>query len=236
MPPRPRTACRPCWRLTPKSSSHRLSATRRLRLNDFILGNRRTALRSDEILSAVIVPHQPGSGTEVSTFAKLGSRHYLVISIAMVAVNLVHSDDGRVMAAKIAVGACSPVAQRLTALESELAGRKAAAGLGFVAEARHLAPLSPIDDVRATGAYRRDAALSLVRRAIETCVRECRAMMRHEAMGAARSELRFLLNGKTVVDHRRARRALEQGGPRQARLCAERRSAAMPAIAAPAPC
>ena len=71
-------------------------ATRRLRLNDFILGNRRTALRSDEILSAVIVPRRPGSGTEVSTFAKLGSRHYLVISIAMVAVNLVHSADGRV--------------------------------------------------------------------------------------------------------------------------------------------
>jgi CO/xanthine dehydrogenase FAD-binding subunit len=146
-------------------------STRRLPLSDFILGNRRTALRPDEILTSVIVPEQGVSGTEVSTFAKLGSRHYLVISIAMVAVNLVHAEDGRIAAARIAVGACSPVAQRLTALESELAGKKAVAGLGLIAEARHLSGLSPIDDIRATGAFRRDAALSLVRRAIETCIR-----------------------------------------------------------------
>jgi CO/xanthine dehydrogenase FAD-binding subunit len=146
-------------------------STRRLALSDFILGNRQTALRSDEILSAVIVPRQRASGSEVSTFAKLGARHYLVISIAMVAVNLTPGADGSVADAKIAVGACSPVAQRLRELENELEGRKAEAGLGFIAEARHLSALSPIDDVRATDIYRRDAALSLVRRAIETCVR-----------------------------------------------------------------
>jgi len=146
-------------------------STRRLPLSGFILGNRRTALRPDEILTSVIVPRQRGSATEVSAFAKLGSRHYLVISIAMVAVNLVRAEDGRIAGARIAVGACSPVAQRLTALESELQGKTARAGLGLVAEARHLSGLSPIDDVRATGAFRRDAALSLVRRAIETCIR-----------------------------------------------------------------
>lgn len=143
---------------------------RRLPLSDFILGNRRTALKPHEILSAIIVPAQTARGTAVSTFAKLGARHYLVISIAMVAVNLVEGDDGRVADAKIAVGACSAVAQRLITLESELAGQRAAPGLGRLAEARHLSSLSPIDDVRATGAYRRDAALSLVRRALETCV------------------------------------------------------------------
>jgi CO/xanthine dehydrogenase FAD-binding subunit len=146
-------------------------STRRLALSDFILGNRQTVLRSDEILSAVIVPRRSASGSEVSTFAKLGARHYLVISIAMVAVNLTRGADGSVADAKIAVGACSPVAQRLRELENELEGRKAEAGLCFIAEAHHLSVLSPIDDVRATGTYRRDAALSLVRRAIETCVR-----------------------------------------------------------------
>jgi CO/xanthine dehydrogenase FAD-binding subunit len=146
-------------------------STRRLPLSDFILGNRQTALRPDEILTAILVPRQRVSGTEVSTFAKLGSRHYLVISIAMVAVNLARAEDGRIAGARIAVGACSPVAQRLTALENELQGKKAKAGFGLVAEARHLSGLSPIDDVRATAAYRRDAALSLVRRAIETCIR-----------------------------------------------------------------
>ena len=146
------------------------AASRRLPLSGFILGNRRTALKSDEILSTIIVPAQRVAGTAVSAFAKLGARHYLVISIAMVAVNLVRGNDGRIGDAKIAVGSCSAVAQRLHGLESELLGKPAAAGLGRMVEARHLSALSPIDDVRASGVYRRDAALSLVRRAIETCV------------------------------------------------------------------
>ncbi len=146
-------------------------STRRLPLSDFIQGNRRTALRPDEILACVLVPRQRALDTEVSTFAKLGSRHYLVISIAMVAVNLVRAEDGRIAGARIAVGACSPVAQRLTALENELHGKKAGTDLELLAEVRHLSGLSPIDDVRATAAYRRDAALSLVRRAIATCIR-----------------------------------------------------------------
>jgi len=145
-------------------------AARRLPLSDFILGNRRTALKTDEILTAIIVPQQRVPGTTVSAFLKLGARHYLVISIAMVAVNLTRGDDGNIAVAKIAVGACSAVAQRLAGLESDLLGKPAQAGLGLYAEVRHLSALSPIDDVRATGTYRRDAALSLVRRALETCV------------------------------------------------------------------
>jgi CO/xanthine dehydrogenase FAD-binding subunit len=145
-------------------------ATRRLPLSEFIRGNRRTALRPDEILAAIIIPQQEVSGTATSTFLKLGARHYLVISIAMVAVNLVRGEDGAIAQARIAVGACSEVAQRLRELESELNGRPAAAGLGQIAEARHLSLLSPIDDVRATSTYRLDAALTLVRRALETCV------------------------------------------------------------------
>jgi CO/xanthine dehydrogenase FAD-binding subunit len=145
--------------------------TRRLPLGDFIRGNRRTALRPDEILAAIIIPGQEVSGTASSTFLKLGARHYLVISIAMVAVNLVRSEAGAIAGARIAVGACSEVAQRLRELESELVAKPAAAGLGRIAEARHLSLLTPIDDVRATGSYRLDAALTLVRRALETCVR-----------------------------------------------------------------
>jgi len=61
-------------------------------------------------------------------------------------------------------------AQRLEALERALSGMPARAGLGFVALPEHLAALSPIEDVRATAAYRRDASLTLVRRALEVCV------------------------------------------------------------------
>ena len=141
---------------------------RRLPLSQFISGNRRTLLAPDEILTAVVIP-APAT-TMRSAFLKLGARRYLVISIVMVAVAL-DIVDGTVRDARIAVGCCSPVARRIAEAERRLIGADARAGLGDAIEAHDLATLSPIDDVRATAAYRRDAALTLVRRAVEACVR-----------------------------------------------------------------
>jgi CO/xanthine dehydrogenase FAD-binding subunit len=141
---------------------------RRLPLKDFLTGYRSTARRPDEIVTAVLVPRILEQGRSV--FLKLGARRYLVISIAMVAVVLAGDGEGRVSEARVAVGACSAVAQRLPALEQALIGAKTEPGIGERAGHEHLEPLSPIDDVRATAAYRRDTALTLVRRALEACV------------------------------------------------------------------
>jgi len=138
---------------------------RRLPLAAFITGNRRTARQEGEILASVIVPRRIEGP---SCFLKLGVRRYLVISIAMVAA-ILESEGGTVRQARIAVGACSAVAQRLTGLEQALAGVPAEPGIGSLVEPRHLAGLSPIDDVRATAAYRLDAARTLVARALEHC-------------------------------------------------------------------
>lgn len=139
-----------------------LGAVRRLALGEFLLGNRRTALAPEEIATAVIVPK--ASPNAVARFEKLGARAYLVISIAMVAT-VVEAAAGRIARARIAIGACSAVAQRLPGLEAALVGQPLAAAAG-VPEPAHLAGLSPIDDVRATAAYRRQAALVLLRRAL----------------------------------------------------------------------
>jgi CO/xanthine dehydrogenase FAD-binding subunit len=144
------------------------TGARRLRLEDFIIGNRKTARRPDEMLANVIIPR--GLDDAGSAFLKLGSRRYLVISIVMVAAVVKVDGAGRVAQARIAVGSCSVVARRLLALEQSLVGAKAAAGFGDFVTPEHLEPLSPIDDVRATAAYRRDAALTLVKRALEACV------------------------------------------------------------------
>lgn len=138
---------------------------RRLPLAAFITGNRRTVRQDGEILASVIVPRRIEGP---SCFLKLGARRYLVISIAMVAA-IIESEGGTVRQARIAVGACSAVAQRLTGLEQALAGVSAEPGIGSLVEPRHLAGLSPIDDVRATAAYRLDAARTLVARALEHC-------------------------------------------------------------------
>jgi CO/xanthine dehydrogenase FAD-binding subunit len=141
--------------------------SRRVPLSQFITGNRKTVKKPDEILSYVLVPRSIENA--VSTFLKLGARRYLVISIAMVAVVVLKDPAGLVTDARVAVGACSAVAQRLTDLERTLVGVPAKAGLGSIASANHLSQLSPIDDVRATATYRCEAVLRLVQRALDHC-------------------------------------------------------------------
>lgn len=138
--------------------------TRQLGLCDFILGNRRTALRPGEILTAVTVPKRAARGR--SAFVKLGARRYLVISIAMAAARIVAAPDGTITDAAVAVGACSAVAQRLGFLEDALVGRRIDGDLGEAVHASDLAALTPIDDVRGSADYRREAALEIVRRAV----------------------------------------------------------------------
>ncbi len=142
--------------------------TRRMALAQFLAGNRKTLRRADEILAAVLVPRRMEGAA--SAFLKLGARRYLVISISMVAVVLQVDGAGRVAEVHVAVGSCSAKAQRLEELETELVGQPAKAGIGAAVRAEHLRVLSPISDVRATADYRRDASLTLVRRALEACV------------------------------------------------------------------
>jgi CO/xanthine dehydrogenase FAD-binding subunit len=141
-----------------------VAGTRRLPLAAFVLGSRRTARRADELVVAV---HVPARGPRArSVFLKLGGRRYLVISISMVAATLDLDAAGRIATAGVAVGSCSAVAQRLAALETRLRGRDPAQAAEAV-EPGDLAPLAPIDDVRASAAYRLDATLTLLRRAMQ---------------------------------------------------------------------
>ena len=142
---------------------------RRVPLDQFLAGNRKTLRRPDEILAAVWVPRRMENAA--SAFVKLGARRYLVISISMVAAVVQEGDAGRVVNAHISVGSCSATARRLRDLEKDLVGLPAKAGIGTAVKTEHLKTLSPIDDIRATAEYRRDASSTLVQRALEACVR-----------------------------------------------------------------
>jgi CO/xanthine dehydrogenase FAD-binding subunit len=119
-------------------------------------------------VTAIRVPRRLAEGR--ASFLKLGSRRFLVISIVSAAVLLLPDAQGHVAAARIAVGACSAVPLRLPTLEQALQGRPLAADLANLATAAHIAPLSPIDDVRGGAQYRRDAAVPLLRDAILAAV------------------------------------------------------------------
>ncbi|NGN42788.1 xanthine dehydrogenase family protein subunit M [Mesorhizobium sp. CGMCC 1.15528] len=139
------------------------SLTRHLPLEDFILGNRRTALQPGEMVTAIRIPKSATAGT--SAFVKLGARRYLVISIAMAAARIV-VEDGIVAEAAVAVGSCSLVAKRLTGLEAALRGLPIGPALAETVAATSLPELAPIDDVRGTAEYRREAAREIVTRAV----------------------------------------------------------------------
>ena len=148
------------------------AGVRRVPLERFITGVRRTVLQPGEIVTAVLVPEKTGCH---SAFLKLGARRYLVISIAMVAVALDCADDGKISEISVAVGSCSQVARRLPSVEAALAGTPAEpTEVKACLKDVDLAPLAPIDDVRAPADYRLIAVRELIGRAVLMAAQEGR--------------------------------------------------------------
>jgi CO/xanthine dehydrogenase FAD-binding subunit len=132
-------------------------------LAQFIIGPRKTLLTHDALVTALIIPKPIHMARNL--FLKTGARKYLLISTAMVAAMVEHEGQ-TIIHARVAVGACSAVAQRLPALEARLLTAPLDAHIASLVEASDFGPLAPIDDVRADAAYRRDVAMNLVRRAL----------------------------------------------------------------------
>lgn len=141
------------------------TGTRTIPLADFITGVRHTSLAPRELVSAILIPDAPNAR---AGFLKLGSRRYLVISIAMVAA-LIRTERNTITEARLAVGACSPVALRLPALEARLIGHPINAPLSITES--DLAELSPLTDLRGTGQFRLHSVAELLQRLIaDLCV------------------------------------------------------------------
>ncbi|MCP4379118.1 MAG: xanthine dehydrogenase family protein subunit M, partial [bacterium] len=148
------------------------SEKRNMPLHEFLLGNRSTAIRADELVSALVIPKLADSA--FGGFEKLGTRRYLVISIVMVAMILSIDENERIDDVRIAVGACSAVAQRMTGLEELLQGRKCGTDLAQLITMGQFELLTPIGDVRADASYRRQTALEVTRRLLTTLSQSAR--------------------------------------------------------------
>lgn len=146
------------------------TGSRAVPLPEFVLGSRQVALAPGELVVALHVPDPSGDDAAWARghFLKLGARKHLVISIVMVAAVLRPDADGRIASAAVAVGACSPVAQRLAGLEARLLGLPMAHAASAVRDDDG-AGLAPITDVRAPAAYREAAVPVLVRRCLAAC-------------------------------------------------------------------
>jgi CO/xanthine dehydrogenase FAD-binding subunit len=138
---------------------------RELPVERFVRGNRRTARSGDELAVAIRVPARGARAR--SAFIKLGGRRYLTISMTMVALVIDVDEGGTITYAGVAVGSCAVVARRLPALEAKLVGARFGDALEALVEPADLAPLVPINDLRASADYRRDATLTLLRRGLQ---------------------------------------------------------------------
>lgn len=137
---------------------------RTLPLAEFMLGVRRTALAADELLLAISFPALAADAR--GTFVKFGLRRAQAISLVNLAV--VFGWDGtRARSVRLALGAVAPTIVRATAAEQCLEGSHL--DDATLDDAARLASqaTTPIDDVRASAAYRRSLVAVLVRRALQ---------------------------------------------------------------------
>ena len=143
---------------------------------DFVLGNRRDGPAPRRARHGLAGAEGRGGGS-----ARRGDRPLDVpeARLARVPRDLDRGGRGRarrrrtgvVADARVAVGACSPVARRLPAPRGGPRRASCRRGPRDVVPATATSPtLAPIDDVRGTADYRSDAALTLVRRAIAEVV------------------------------------------------------------------
>jgi CO/xanthine dehydrogenase FAD-binding subunit len=126
--------------------------TRRILLEEFLVGVKRNSLADDELIVAVHV----APSRQPQTFMKVGPRNAMVIAVCSLAV--VADLERRELRASF--GSAAPTARLVDAPLDD-----ADAFPELVAAAA-----SPIDDVRGTAAYRRHALRVLTRRALERCL------------------------------------------------------------------
>ena len=136
-------------------------ATREIDLADFYLAYQKTALQPGELVTQVRVPARRDD--LVLRAYKVSKRYDQDIS-AVFACFALHLDDGVIAGARIGCGGMAPVPRRATATEAALAGQpwnEATADAAVRCIAREFVP---IDDMRASAAYRRAVLGNLLRR------------------------------------------------------------------------
>jgi len=137
---------------------------RRLPIADFYVGPGRTALQRGEFLTSIHLPPSPTGAQGV--YNKLGRTKVGDIAVMSVAVYAWPAATQSGLTWRIALGAVGPTPLRAPEAETALAADISPAGV--VAAAQLAAGASrPIDDIRASAAYRRDMVRVLARRGIE---------------------------------------------------------------------
>jgi CO/xanthine dehydrogenase FAD-binding subunit len=155
-----------------------VAGTRRLPAKEFYVGPKRSAMRKDELIAAFLI--EPKKGPQ--QFSKVGTRNAMVIAVCSFALAI----DGERRRIGTGIGSAAPTPVAASEAEQFLAGVIDEQGLwdkpATLGEAALMrfgelvaAAAKPIDDVRGTAAYRRQALAVMARRSFVWAWNEYRA-------------------------------------------------------------
>lgn len=151
------------WVLGAEVTLASVRGRRTVALPDFFLGVRRTVRRPDEMIVDIRFPVPPS--TARGMFIKAGLRRAQAISLVNIAAWL--DFEGEIVReARLAFGAVAPTIVRAPAAEAALVGHPLTPERIAAAAERIQEAIRPIDDVRASAAYRRHLAGVITRRAL----------------------------------------------------------------------
>jgi carbon-monoxide dehydrogenase medium subunit len=151
----------------------RLAGTRGervLSLADFYTGFMTNALAADELLVEIDVP----TAVRETAFVKFGRKHANTPAVVTVAVAL-QRRDGRISAARIALGAAGPHPIRVASAEAAIVGSALESTVIEQAADAAARECRPFTDAIATEWYRRRMVGVFVRRALEKVVEQQQA-------------------------------------------------------------
>ncbi len=143
------------------------SGERTIPLDEFFINPRETHLKPDEVLLKFRIPI-PKEG--MGKFIKLGLRRGTSCSVTSVAVWLVFEGE-QVKDIRIALGGVAPRPLRAKKTEAAFKGKRLdTKTIDQTAEAV-AEDISPITDVRGSGAYRQEVSARILARAVKICAR-----------------------------------------------------------------
>ncbi|MFF2448297.1 FAD binding domain-containing protein [Neobacillus sp. NPDC058068] len=141
-----------------------ITSVRLVPIEEFFIGPGKTILKKKEMITNIMIP--PQKANEIGIFQKLGPRKAQSISIVNVAISLLMGKDRKCLGGKIAFGAVAPTIIRAKKCEALLTQQpltdEMIQNIGKIAWKE----VMPITDGRATAAYRRDMASSLLERGL----------------------------------------------------------------------
>jgi xanthine dehydrogenase iron-sulfur cluster and FAD-binding subunit A len=153
------------WALDARLTLRSVRGERTLSLPEFYRGVRRTERAPDEMVTDItFTALKPG---QRGVFVKLGLRRANAISVANAAA-VATFDGDRITAVRITLGSVAPTIVRALASEAALLGGSLSTALIEEASASAADAVAPITDVRGEAEFRRDAAVILVRSALDS--------------------------------------------------------------------